>query len=140
MTAVLPAAGAFLILWLVPTGCDVRGDAATYRWTCLFPGLLIPVPIIAAPLLLTANLLNNRSGRRVPDGWLVTILAMALLTQVVLISAYLLALDPAYRSMLLAELMLIPQPFVTGAIAGATFWVTLYLRARFGSRLLQDNA
>ena len=93
----------------------------------MLPGLLIVVPAGVAILLLIASFLNERSGRRFPDGWLVTIIAVGLLTQVVLVGGYLLALDPAYRGGLLGELLLVPQPFAAGAIAGAVFWVTLHL-------------
>ena len=130
VAAIVPTVAAALFVWLVPAGCDIRGDAAIYRWTCLLPGLLIVVPVAVAFLLLLANLLNHRSGHRYPDGWLVTILGAGLLTQLILIGSYLLVLDPAYRGLMLGELMLIPQPFVAGAISGTVFWLTLHLATR----------
>lgn len=133
VTAVLPSAAAAVYLWLVPAGCDMRLEEATYRWTCLLPGLLIVVPAVVALLLSVANLLNDRYGCRLPDGWLVTALAVGLLTQVILSGAYLLALDHAYRGRMMAEIMFVPQPFVAGAIAGLIFWLTLHVGIRPGS-------
>jgi len=133
VTAVLPSAAAAVYLWLVPAGCDMRLDAATYRWTCLLPGLLIVVPAVVAILLSVANLLNNRIGRRLPDGWLVTTLAVGLLTQVILSGAYLLALDHACRGRMMGEIISVPQPFVAGASVGLIFWLTLHVGIRPGS-------
>ncbi len=125
-TAVLLPVTAFLLMWLVPAGCDIRGDAELYRWTCLLPGLLVVVPIVLAVILALADFLNHRSGRRFPDGWLVTVLAAGILTYVALTGSYLIALGPAYHSMFV-EVLLIPQPFVAGVIAGTVFWLTLQL-------------
>lgn len=133
VAAVLPSAAAALYLWLVPAGCDMRLDEATYRWTCLLPGLLIVVPAVVAILLSITNLLNNQIGRRLPDGWLVTTLAIGLLTQVILSGTYLLALDHAYRGRMMAEIIFAPQPFVAGAIAGLISWLTLHVGIRPGS-------
>lgn len=64
--------------------------------------------------------------RKAPDGWLVTPLFAGFFTQVVLIGAYLIALDPAYRTRLFGEIAFVPQPFVAGATAGVVFWLTLH--------------
>lgn len=125
VTALLPPVAAGLYRWLVPAGCDMGLEAATYRWTCLFPGLLFVVPTAIALLLGIVSYLNQRLGRRLPDGWLVTAAAAGLITQIVLLGSYLLILEPAYRGSMLGELLLIPQPFVAGAVAGAVFWITL---------------
>ena len=66
MAAALPSTAGLLLIWLFPTGCDLRGDASIYRWTCLMPGLLVAVPIVAAPLLSIGMYVNCR-GRR-PSG------------------------------------------------------------------------
>ena len=76
-TALVPGAAALFLTWLFPAGCDLRGDPGLYRWTCLFPGLLIPVSIALAVLLPPALLLNRRCGLPLPDGWLSTILIAA---------------------------------------------------------------
>lgn len=60
-----------------------------------------------------------------PDGWLVTILATGAATELVFLSAYFLSLDPAYRELFLKEALLIPQPFVAGAIAAGVYWLVL---------------
>ncbi len=126
-TAVVLPVASFLWMWLVPAGCDIRGDAALYRWTCLLPGLLVVVPTALAAILALATFLNHRSERRFPDGWLVTVLGAGILTHVVLIGSYLIALGPAYHSMFV-EVLLVPQPFVAGVIAGTVFWVTLQMK------------
>ena len=129
VTALLPAVIAGLVMWLVPAGCDIRGDASVYRWTCLLPGLLIVVPAAVGLCLPIAMYLNRHLGHRFPDGWLATILAVGFFTQLVLVGAYLLFLEPAYRRLMLWEIALIPQPFVAGAISGGVYWATLNLRA-----------
>jgi hypothetical protein len=80
-------------MWLFPGGCDLRGDPALYRWTCLFPGLLIPVSV--ALLMPPALLLNRRLGRPLPDSGFAATLVAAAATQVVLIGGYAVALRPA---------------------------------------------
>lgn len=127
VTAVVPTAAAVLLLWLVPAGCDERGDPAVYRWTCLLPGLLTMVPVGVAVVLPIALALNARLARPLPDGWLVTVLGVGLVVQVVLATAYALVLGPAYRALFLAEIIFIPQPFVAGAIAGAVYWAVLHM-------------
>jgi len=129
-TALAPTATAAILIWLFPAGCDIRGSATVYRWTCLLPGLLITVTPAVALLLPIAYTLNNRLTRPFPDGWLVIALAVGILTQVVLSGAYLFALDAAYRELFLAEVIFIPQPFVAGAIAGAVYWAALHWSAR----------
>ena len=130
VTAVIPAAAAALFLWLVPSACDFQETKATYRWTCLLPGLLIVVPAAVGLLLSAIGYLTRRSGHRFPGGWLALTVATGLMTQLILTGAYLLALEPAYRGMMLRELLVIPQPFVAGAIAGAVFWMALQLVTR----------
>ncbi len=138
-TAVLPTAAGALYLWLVPTGCDLRGDPTIYRWTCLLPGLLIVVSWPAGLLLPIASFLDQQAGRRFPDGWLATILACGLSTQAVLFGWYVFKLDPAYRSAFLLEMPFVPQPFLAGAIAGTVFWVTRQLLARNRSGAAPTN-
>jgi hypothetical protein len=121
------------LFWLVPAACDIGLDKSTYRWTCLLPGLLIVVPPALALVLPIASVINRRSGNHFPKGWLVTSAVAGLLTQIVLVGAYLLALDPAYRGMMLMELIFVPQPFVAGAVAGTVFWITLNLGTRSSS-------
>ncbi len=106
MTALLPAAAAALFLWLAPRGCDIRGDVAIYRWTCLLPGLLLVVPLGVALLLPPLLIVGRRRVPPVPDGWLVTILATGAATELVFLSAYFLYLDPAYRALFLKEALL----------------------------------
>ena len=131
LTALVPTAAAACLLWLVPAGCDIRGSAVVYRWTCLLPGLMITVPVAVALLLPFALVLNRRLARPFPEGWLVIVPGSGILTQVVLTGTYLVALDPAYRGLFLAEVIFIPQPFVAGAICGAVYWAGLHWEKRF---------
>lgn len=126
VTALFPAAIAILLLWVFPKGCDLRGDPAAYRWTCLLPGLLLIVPFATAIGLLIGTKVNYRLGWRLPDGWLTTILITGIFAQILWAATYLLALDPAYWRLFLAEIFLIPQPFFAGALAGAIYQATLY--------------
>lgn len=125
LTATVPPLLALLFLWQVPMGCALRTDPATYRWTCLLPGLLVVTPIGVAVLAPIVLALNRRRARPLPDGWLAFIAAAGVCTQIVLCGAYLLMLGAAYAALFLAEVFFIPQPFVAGAISGAVFWVTL---------------
>ncbi len=63
-----------------------------------------------------------------PDGWLVTVLAVGILAQTLLVGAYLIAAGPGYLGLMMAQAVFIPQPFVAGAVAGAIFWITLHWR------------
>ncbi len=63
-----------------------------------------------------------------PDGWLVTVLTVGILTQVVLTGSYLIAAGPAYMGALIAQAIFIPQPFVAGAVAASVFWIALHWR------------
>ena len=122
-----PAAGAVL-LWLLPSGCDLGGEPVTHRWSCLFPWLLVTLPLVLAVLVPIALILNRRLSRPLPDGWLVVIPAVGAVTQIVLCGGYLLTLDPAYRDLFWAELPSIPQPFVAGTIVGAVSWTAFHWR------------
>ena len=126
LTAIVLPALAALFLWQFPAGCDLRGDPATYRWTCLLPGMLVTVPVGVAVVLTIALALNRRLARPLPDGWLVIIPGAGLVAQIVLFGGYLLTLDAAYRAIFLEDLLLIPQPFVAGALSGAFYWVALH--------------
>ncbi len=92
------------------------------------PGLLLVVPVAVAIVLTITTLLNRRRSHPMPDGWLATVLAAGILTQVVLTGAYLIAAGPAYMGALMGQAILIPQPFVAGAVAAAVFWTALHGR------------
>lgn len=117
-------------MWLVPAGCDIRGDASVYRWTCMLPGLMIVVPAAIALCLPIAMYLNRRLVHRFPDGWIATILTVGVFTHLILVGGYLLLLEPPYRGLMFWEIAFIPQPFVAGAIAGGVYWATLQLGTR----------
>jgi hypothetical protein len=125
LTAIVPSLLAVLFLWQVPIGCDLRTDPATYRWTCMLPGLLVVTPIGVAVLAPIVLMLNRRRARPLPDGWLVFVPATGVCTQILLCGGYLLMLGAAYGELFLAEILFIPQPFVAGAISGAVFWLAL---------------
>jgi hypothetical protein len=126
VTALVPAAAAALLMWLVPAGCDIRGSTTVYRWTCLLPGLVFVSAVPMAGFLSIAMIVNQRLDRPFPDGWLTTVLAVGLLSQLLLSVVYLIVLDTAYRGQFLTEVIFIPQPFVAGAISGAVYWTALH--------------
>ena len=126
--AVIPISAAGLVIWLSPAGCDIRGDPAFYRWTCLLPGLMLTVPVIVAVALATVFSLNKRLTNPVPDGLLVTVFGAGLLMHLVMIGGYSFLLNPAYRGLFLWEQMRIPQPFLAGAVPAAVFWIVLRRR------------
>jgi hypothetical protein len=126
MTAIAPAVAAGLWLWFAPATCNTSVSAAQYRWTCLFPGLLLVVPSAVAILLAIATVLNQRRKRSIPDGWLVTAFAAGIITQTHLVGGYMVAAGPAYAALFLALAILIPQPFIAGALASGVFWLALH--------------
>jgi hypothetical protein len=126
VTALLPTAAA--LIWLVLVGCGVWVGQALHGWTCMLPGLMLVVPPVAALLLPMLTILNQRRDRRFPDGWLVTVLAIGLLTQVLFVGAYLFALlgQGYFGLWITVQIISVPQPFIAGAIAAAVYWTTLY--------------
>lgn len=121
--ALLPTAAAALFLWLSPAGCDLRGDPATYRWSCLLPGLMISASWPLALLLAAIAYLRRQPAKRSLKGFLAMTVGAGLLVHAVLLAAYLFLLDPAYRALGLEELLFLPQPFCAGAIGSAVFWI-----------------
>ena len=123
----LPAL-AWAAMWLFPAGCDVRGGPALFRWTCLFPGLMLTVPVVMAVAVPVVMIVNRRSRKTLPDGLLPVALVAGLVTQIILIGGYFIALDPAYSRIFLTETLSIPQPFVAGALSAGMFWAVIALR------------
>ena len=135
MTALLPGAAAGSYLWLFPVGCESLSlSPAIYRWTCLWPGLMVVVPVAGALVLPIGSMLNRRLPKPFPDGWLVSILVFGVLVHVLLMGAYLVALEPGYRGAFLLEAIAIPQPFVAGAATAACFRVALFFARRRDER------
>jgi hypothetical protein len=120
-TALLPAGLAALWLWLAPQGCDLRGDPATYRWTCLLPGLFLSVAPVLALALPVAVRVFPRLAPRTGAGAVGFVAAAGAATQIVLVGGYAFVLGPAYLGLFLREAVLIPQPFVAGATAATVF-------------------
>lgn len=127
---ILPAALAAILVYLVPTGCDIRGDPVTYRWTCLFPGLLVSAGIASALILPVLTALYRRWRRPHLPHWFLLALLTGLATQAFLMVAYAIALDPVYRRLFYWEALGIPQPFAAGVVAGAAFFAVLSLSNR----------
>lgn len=130
LTLFVPATIAALTIFLVPAGCDVHGDAVLYRWTCLFPGLLIPVPVAVAVILPLLAWPNLRLLRGLYGSWIALPAVAGLMTQVILGGAYLVLLGPGYRALFWHDIVFLPQPFVAGAISGAIYAIALRLRRR----------
>lgn len=137
--AVIPVALGYLVVLAVPHGCHVRGAASLYRWSCMLPIFLFSIPVVAGVLLPLAALLNARLGRPVPDGVLPTALLTGVIAHLVLILAYFLLLNPAYRDRFLWESLAIPQPFLAGAISGAVFSLALSFQNRRSSQASRSS-
>lgn len=128
VTAFVPAAAAAVLIWFVPEACEVWVSHARHRWTCLLPHLILVVPPVMAIILTIFTIINQRSDRPFPDGWMVTVLSAGMLTQALLIGTYLVfLLGQGYFGLgITAQLFSIPQPFLAGAIAAAIYWIALH--------------
>ena len=128
VTAFVPATAATLFLWQVPEGCGVWVNHSRHRWTCLLPGLLLFIPIITAILMTIFTVFNQRLERPVPNGWLVSTLSFGMVTHIIFLVGYALALGPGYFDSFLTQAIFIPQLFLAGVIAASVYWIALYWR------------
>lgn len=126
VASILPGLLAGAILLIFPSGCDERGAPDVYRWTCLLPRLLLLLPMLIAVFLPISGWLNRRLHRPLPDGRLASALITGLATQLAFVASYAMVLDPAYFRAFLAEVVYIPQPFVTGAVTAASYKAALH--------------
>ena len=83
------------------------------------------VPIVAAPLLCAFHLTNLKLGRKLPDGWMVSVVGTGVVTYIVEIGGLILAMESAERILFAADLFALPQPFVAGALVGGVYAVAL---------------
>lgn len=141
VTAFVPPVAAALLIWLVPETCEVWVSHARHRWTCLLPHLILVAPPVMAIVLTIFTIFNQRLDRPFPDGWMVTVLAVGLLTHVLLIGTYLvLALGQGYFGLgITAQLFSIPQPFLAGAIAAAVYWIALHWQGESATAKIQKG-
>ena len=119
LTAIVPVAGAFTSYWLAPWGCDANA------WPCVLPLALLVIAPFAALVLPLLTLLNRRRRRPLPDGWISIALLSGVIGQLITSGASLWLNEPHVRRTFFVEVLVIPQGFVAGAIAGAVFWASL---------------
>ena len=129
MTAALPTALAGLVIWLAPQGCHLSRDPEAYRWACLLPALILTVAPVTAVVLGVATLLSRRLARWIGRSWIATAVLWGILVHLFLIGS-LLVRDPGYVSIFLWDIVLIPQPIVSGALAAGVFVGAMRWRAR----------
>jgi hypothetical protein len=92
-----------------------------YRWTCLFPGLLIVVPPVLAGIFAVASYVNAHRKRPPARGFVPRLVLSGIGTQLVCLAGYAVFLVPAYREAFFVTSALVPQPFAAGAVAAATY-------------------
>lgn len=119
LTAVVPVAGAFTSHWIAPWGCDANA------WLCVLSLALIVIAPFAALVLPLLTLLNRRRRRPFPDGWISITLLSGVIGQLTTSGVSLWLNEPHVRRTFFVEVLVIPQGFVAGAIAGVVFWVSL---------------
>ena len=120
LTAAIPIALAYSIYWLAPWGCDASA------WLCLFPLSLIGVAPIAALCLPFLFRLNQKRRHALPDGWLLVIVSVAIVSQVAVTGYSLWSLADYMRRIFFYEILIFPQGLAAGALAGAVFWSSLF--------------
>lgn len=118
------------LIGMAPSGCGIQGSAALTRWTCLFPSLLALCTALTAFLLPLTDWVGTKIGWPLQWGPRITPVITGITAQIVLIGAYMFALDPAYRFQFFKMAFLIPQPFIAGAMAGLIYWLALYAHER----------
>ena len=131
VTALAVPALAYGVFWLLPMGCNHRGDPAAYRWTCLLPILVGLVAPVVGGLMLGGAWLCRGVRSFVESRPILTILAVGLAGHLMMSGVYFLTLNSAYRIRFLGELLYIPQPILAVATAAAVYAATvLWLTSR----------
>ena len=129
LTAVVPIALAYSIYWYAPWGCDASA------WLCLFPLSIIGVAPIAAICLPILFRLNRQRRHPLPDGWLLVVLSVAIVSQVAVTGYSLWLLADYMRKIFFYEVLIFPQGLAAGAVTGAVFWCALFMLNNRRSRL-----
>ncbi len=129
LTAVVPIALAYSIYWYAPWGCDASA------WLCLFPLSIIGVAPIAATCLPILFRLNQQRRHPLPDGWLLVVLSVAIVSQVAVTGYSLWLLADYMRQIFFYEVLNFPQGLAAGAVTGAVFWCSLFMLNNRRSRL-----
>ena len=107
--------------WSAPAACQVGKAPWLYRWTCLFPGLLIVVPPVLAGIFAVGASIDARRRSAPERAFIPRLVLSGIGTQLVCMAGYAVILDPAYREAFFATSALVPQPFAAGAVAAATY-------------------
>ncbi|WP_439123975.1 hypothetical protein [Marivita sp.] len=104
--------------------------SACYDSPCLLPLLLVIASPFAGPVLAVLFLINHRMQKRVPDGWIPTIVFSGLTAQIAVSMLAVATSSPGFRGIFLSELVSIPQGFLFGVTVGSIFWIALNASAR----------
>ena len=129
LTAVVPIAIAFSIYWFAPWGCDASA------WLCLFPLSLIGVAPIGATFLPFLFRFNQKRRNALPNGWLVVIVLVAIVSQIGVSGYSLWSLADYMRRIFFYEVLIFPQGLAAGAVTGAVFWCSLFMLNKRRARL-----
>lgn len=97
---------------------------------CLWPLLLMIVPLFVAPTLTILFAINRRFQGRIPDGLAPTVLMCACVGQVETSVLGFLRASPNYRQIFFSDILFFPQGFVVSLLVGFVFWTALYLLGR----------
>ena len=133
VTAAVPTVLASLWLWSAPSGCNPRGDPASYRWACLLPAIILMVAPVTGIAFGGCALLSRRLADWIGSSWMVTPAVWGLLVHLGVVGSVVLT-DPAYVALFLRDILLVPQPFVAGAAAAAIYTATVRLLRRHAAR------
>lgn len=117
----VPMGLGFALFWENPSAC--------YDGPCLLPLLLMTVSPFAVPVLAVLFSINHRMRKRLPDGWIPTIMLSGLTAQIAISALFVMTASPRFRDIFLSELLSFPQGFLFGIIVGAIFWFALYASA-----------
>ena len=130
LTAAIPIALAYSIYWFAPWGCDASA------WFCLFPLALIGVAPIGAICLPILFRLNRQRREALPDGWLLVVVSVAVISQVAVTGYSLWSLADYMRLIFFYEVLIFPQGLAAGAVTGAVFWSSLFMLNKRRERLI----
>jgi hypothetical protein len=133
LTAAIPIALAYSIYWFAPWACDASA------WLCLFPLSLIGVAPIGAICLPILFRLNQQRREVLPDGWLIVVVSVAVISQVAVTGYSLWSLADYMRRIFFYEVLIFPQGLAAGALTGVVFWCSLFMLNRRRARLRREG-
>ena len=122
LAATIPTLTGYLIFKSTPLAC--------YDSMCALPLLLTTVPTFGAAMLTIAFALNRRFERRIPDGWIPTILIGTCVGQGAISVVAILLASPNIRRNFFSDILFFPQGLVVGFMVASVFWAALYILGR----------